>query len=62
MIDESSVESLSEHIRDEDGWDGFMFLTKDNLFVTSWSERNVLKFKLKSSVFFFLKINCNFYI
>ena len=44
LIDEASVESISEHFRSYD--DGFMFFTKDNLYVTSLSEGNVLKFKL----------------
>ena len=46
LIDETSVDSISEHIQNQQGWDGFMFLTKDNLFVTSWSGGKVLKFKL----------------
>ena len=46
LIDESSAESISGHIRSEDEWDGFMFLTKDYLFVTSHRGENVLKFKL----------------
>ena len=44
LIDEASVKSINEHFRSYD--DGFMFLTKDNLFVTSRSGGNVLKFKL----------------
>ena len=44
LVDEASVESISEYI--EYHYDGFMFSTKDNLFVTSNSGGNVLKFKL----------------
>ena len=44
LVDEASVESINEHIQSYD--DGFMFLTKDNLFVTSRSGGNVLKLKL----------------
>ena len=45
LIDEAIiVESFSEHIKMF--WDGFMFLTEDNLFVPSFSGGKVLKFKL----------------
>ena len=44
LIDEISVESISEHIQSND--DGFMFLTKDYLFVTSHTGEKILKFKL----------------
>ena len=44
LVDEISLESISEHIQNH--LDGFIFLTKDNLFVTSRSGGNVLKFKL----------------
>ena len=44
LVDEISLESINEHIRDE--WDGFMFSTEDNLFVTSYTGGKVLKFKL----------------
>ena len=43
LIDEASVESISKYIKGF--WDGFMFLTKDNLFVTSFNGENILKFK-----------------
>ena len=40
LVDESSVESISEYIGHEDGWDCFMFSTNDNLFVLSLSGEN----------------------
>ena len=44
LIDECSVESISEHIQYHR--DGFMFSTEDYLFVSSFSGGNVLKFNL----------------
>ena len=44
LIDEASIESISEHIRDY--MDGFMFKINDYLFVTSFSQKKILKFKL----------------
>ena len=44
LVDESSVESISNHIGNE--WDGFMFSTNDYLFVPSYHGKMVLKFNL----------------
>ena len=46
LIDEASVESISEHIRNETGRDGSMFLMNDYLFISSFSGRKLLKYKL----------------
>ena len=44
FVDEARIESIGEHINSS--WDGFMFSSKYNLFISSKSGGNVLKFKL----------------
>ena len=46
LINETSIESISEHIKHPYGWDGFMLLTKDYLIFLSYTEGKVLRFKL----------------
>ena len=45
IFNEASIESISEHIENPDGRDGYMCLNKDYLFLTSFS----LVFKIKTS-------------
>ena len=44
LVDEACLESISEHITNL-YWDGFMFLTNDYLFISSYTGKKVLKFK-----------------